>query len=647
MKTSRSFRLDIQALRGLAVLAVVFFHAFPKAIPNGYLGVDVFFVISGFVVAPLIRRVFPEKKSKQFRATLLSFFRFFVDRGLRLGPPFAYVVISCAILFFFFAPVSTHHLFASQSLSALVLLGNIGATRFSGDYFLPVPNPMIHTWSLSVEEQLYLAIPVLLLTVFLAVRFVSRKTFFFLFFAMFCTSFFLFFSSDEVQLIYSTLNKFLPSFLNLGSPENFRFYSPLERLWEFSIGSILALIGGASALSNRGRVIAGFISLLGLLVFLFYSEPFEIKVGTALTVAATAGVIYFRSLSFLTTDLQNVLSWFGDRSYSIYLWHMPLIFLALYSPFAGEQGWVWASIALTLIFGHLSYERIEKKYKLIRRNPLKLRGVLRAIFFVVLAPLLILSLVFTGLGNRYWGLDRNPTQPSFATSLDQVCKRDTDAGGPCAYPVNGALKTVLLIGDSHAGQYSQVFVDAAHAANFNAVVWTHSSCPVIFDDIESFTSSTCVNVNNEALDWIRANKPALVIVAEYVTANSSLSSLSSALTTLANATNQIALIENNPIFPDGEKFMVLGSVFSAPYEAPKEFKLSQMDFSSKNQVEALKSKADSLGVTTISVNDVFCNTSECRRFKNGKWLYRDEDHLSVDGAALTRSKFDDLFKQIK
>ena len=160
--SSPKYRNDIQVLRGIAVIAVVFFHAKEGIFPQGYLGVDVFFVISGFVVTPLIIRIFPESIASP-REVLRGLKTFYLRRFFRLAPALGVTLIFSLLLILTLAPVSEYLRFAKQGISSLILLGNFGAYFYSGgNYFAPNPNPLIHLWSLSAEEQIYLVLPALL-----------------------------------------------------------------------------------------------------------------------------------------------------------------------------------------------------------------------------------------------------------------------------------------------------------------------------------------------------------------------------------------------------------------------------------------------------------------------------------------------------
>ena len=146
-------RRDIQVLRAFAVIIVILFHAFPNIFPGGYLGVDIFFAISGYVVTPLILEIFKEKSNVRFRLK-----NFYKKRYYRHGPSLGYTVIFSIILVFIFGNIRDHKLLYNQALHSLLIAGNYSAPNLSGNYFNPRPNPLIHTWSLSAEAQLYLSI---------------------------------------------------------------------------------------------------------------------------------------------------------------------------------------------------------------------------------------------------------------------------------------------------------------------------------------------------------------------------------------------------------------------------------------------------------------------------------------------------------
>ena len=223
--TTSHYRSDIQVLRGIAVLAVLLFHAEEEFFPLGYLGVDLFFVISGYVVTPLILRVFTGPSDG-----LVSRLKDFYERRFyRLAPALASTLVLFAFIIFIIGSISDHQRFARQGISTLLVVGNLGAYRYAGNYFTPNPNPLIHTWSLSVEEQIYILLPLFLIIFLLKSKDIKRSAV-----SVYCSIMvlsFIFFLFPEI------LNPLYEKF-GIYDLSKFSFYSPLGRVWQFMLGGI-------------------------------------------------------------------------------------------------------------------------------------------------------------------------------------------------------------------------------------------------------------------------------------------------------------------------------------------------------------------------------------------------------------------------
>jgi peptidoglycan/LPS O-acetylase OafA/YrhL len=221
------YRYDVQALRGVAVLAVLLFHASDRLFPIGYLGVDVFFVISGFVVTPLILRIFDASSGAE-KITNLK--KFYVNRFYRLAPALVMTLFLSTFLIFFLGPISDHQRVVRQGIATIFLIGNVGAYKYSGDYFQPNANPLVHTWSLSVEEQIYILLPLCFLSLVRSAR--NLKTISLRILISISVLSFLFFIFPRLLTPIYSLVRF-ESFLD------FSFYSPINRIWQFSLGGII------------------------------------------------------------------------------------------------------------------------------------------------------------------------------------------------------------------------------------------------------------------------------------------------------------------------------------------------------------------------------------------------------------------------
>jgi len=633
MFSETKYRRDIQVLRGLAVLAVVLFHANENYFPLGYLGVDVFFVISGFVVTPLILRIFTDQTNGGGRLSNLR--NFYKRRFYRLAPALAVTLTISAVSIFLLGPISDHQRFARQGIATLLLVGNVGAYKYSGgDYFAPNPNPLVHTWSLSVEEQIYILLP-LILIVILHNRISLKKNTAAVLGCISVISFLSFLFPVILQPLYSRAG--------IAEASQFSFFSPVDRIWQFALGGFAFLLPGRSY--NRIKDIPKSIhlaSVIAIVIILF--GPIHIGLRSSSIFASLFAVILilFKSLEALPDFLIKKIEWVGDRSYSIYLVHMPLFYIAKYSPVFqignGENRIVQSMIALVLsmLLGALSYSKIENRYRdRGKSDHTSLKTIAASLLLTFALPLTIFASIDYGQKKQYWGLDRNIPRPSYAGYLDPNCERDSVVGPPCVYTTSGATKTVLLIGDSHAGDISQAVVDAAQSTNWNAVVWVHSGCHIQFQrSVLEQASDNCIYINNLMKKWVEENKPYAIIVSQFVHADSSQSDLRNGLSVLRSIVPNILLIENNPIFPDEKDFMVERPLIMSSYEPPKSFQQSRMQTGDKNASDLLSNWAISNQMFSISFDSLFCKKGVCNRFSDKGWLYRDDDHLSVVGAEL-------------
>jgi peptidoglycan/LPS O-acetylase OafA/YrhL len=363
MFSKTNYRKDIQVLRGLAVLAVVLFHAKESYFPLGYLGVDVFFVISGFVVTPLILRIFNEQDIERGRlSNLISNLKaFYIRRFYRLAPALAVTLSISALAIFLLGSPLDHQRFARQGIATLLLVGNLGAYRYSGNYFSPAPNPLVHTWSLSVEEQIYIFLP-LILMLFLLKRRNIKKVATIAFLSITGISILSFLNPTFLQPIYSRVGLSLTSL--------FSFYSPIDRIWQFALGGIgyLFLDKYRSPVKKFSKPLNLFF-LFGMLMILFAPLTVSLKFSSILASFIAVGIIISRSIDVLPEFITRKLEWLGDRSYSIYLVHMPLLYLAKISPVTSlgnsERRYIQTSVAVvaSIALGSLSYSRIENRFR--------------------------------------------------------------------------------------------------------------------------------------------------------------------------------------------------------------------------------------------------------------------------------------------
>lgn len=516
MFSETKYRRDIQVLRGLAVLAVVLFHAKESYFPLGYLGVDVFFVISGFVVTPLILRIFTDHVNGGGRLSNLNFF--YKRRFYRLAPALAVTLAIFAVLIFLLGPIGDHQRFARQGIATLLLVGNVGAYKYSGDYFSPNPNPLVHTWSLSVEEQIYIILPLILMLVLHNRR--SLKS---------ITAVILGLISAISFISFLTPTIFQSLYLRLGIDfaSQFSFYSPIDRIWQFTLGGLAFLL--MDRLQNRTAKIPKGIHLLGVIavvMILFSPIHMSLKVSSFLASIFAVIVILSKSVDVLPNFLIQKLEWVGDRSYSIYLVHMPLLYLAKYSPGLGsglsQKFLVIMMIFMSILLGHLQFELVEKKFKITgqRMNPVPARSILRPMVGFIGIPIVLFSLILALAQMDYRPILKNFVKDSKVDShllARAGCVDEAFNPSKCSWNVSQSKGSVLLVGDSQAYAAADGVQLAANKLQLNFVGASASGCPFLQTDTTGDKPINCLNFQSSILDYIQSAKPEYVIIANRTT----------------------------------------------------------------------------------------------------------------------------------
>ena len=636
MEALKTPRLDIQGLRGIAVISIILYHAFENMFYLGYLGVDVFFVISGFVVTPLIQNIIENNSNtSDFFAKLRIFY---LKRFYRLAPSLGVAILVTLIVYFFLGNIYSHINLSKQVIATIMMVGNLGAYFFVGDYFHSNPNPLVHTWSLAVEEQIYVLLPILLFVLTLIIK---KTKFLYVYSFIFLTSLIVFLN---IERILPLLNG-----LGLNNPSGINFYSPLTRIWEFIGGSLTYFILKRKKSKNKNLnslIIYSALMLEIICIYLLRNSGFRGLVIYSCLI--TMFNIYFGVFSKLPSLIQRILVWFGDRSYSLYLVHMPILFLLKDSFYFGgngnEQVFIFFGLFATLVFGWLLSKYIETPFRVKNNNfsVSKRAGIIT--FKIYLVGLSFSILMLLGTNNGYWGLEKTIKSPLAAQDLNYGCKIMNDpTDQPCVISKSTIGKTVLLIGDSHASQFAEVLRKTAAQDDWQLVVWTWGDCKIQYTlKLRNSVSKDCVDHNLKVLEWIKINKPNLIIASQYIREEHSLDELQDGLLQIRNINPNLLVIPNTPVFPDYD-FMQQGPIFkSIKYE--KDFKLTDMDLRDSEMSKSLMEWASHNSVKIIDLNNLYCNKFTCSRWESGNWLYKDRTHLSIIGANLSSPIFSKILQ---
>ena len=632
------YRQDIQMLRGLAVISVLLFHSKQSYFPLGYLGVDSFFVVSGFVVTPLIIRIFLQANTW---SGLIHFFR---SRFFRLAPAMSVMLVFSAFLIFLFGLPADHPKFAKQGIATILLNGNLGAHLFAGNYFLPNQNPLTHTWSLSVEEQIYIFLPLFFL-ILLVMRVNIIKYWKSIYLFITCLGGILFLFPTLINLIY------IP--LHLEVFNEMPYYSTVNRVWQFTIGGYFYLLTQSN--QNKGPKSNNYLNytICFILVFILYSPlSIDSKSITILVTLLTCLALKFSSLQVLPRIISRPLVWIGDRSYSIYLVHLPVLYLAKTSDvfsFDIERGRVLESVVavpLVILLGDLSYSRIEMKFRSVGKREITRGEVSKSVVAFFIIPVLLFSAIHLGSNVNYWGLSQNIPRPKGGV-LGSTINSANLQKSPIIYR-SGGSQTVLLVGDSHAAMITDALVIAGKKGYWSTAVWTGPGCGFrAAENVNSENNYRCADRFQRQLRWIKANKPKAIVISQYIKESESQSGYTEAISEIRKLVPNILLIKNNPIFPGG-KYEVFNRSLVAQLLSPlkKTVPLSKMDVSDLSASNKLGSLVEAANIKTLDIAPLFCSNESCSMYSNLGWGYFDNGHLSYTGSKLLVPLLSDYLTKI-
>jgi peptidoglycan/LPS O-acetylase OafA/YrhL len=616
---NQSRRNDIQALRAIAVLSVLVFH-FTSFLKSGFLGVDMFFVISGYVIFPKILEIYSEKNSIERRNLLYSFYR---KRFLRLFPALATTLVIFNFSLILFTNSEEHRRILKQAIISLFGFANIGAYFNSGNYFHPNMNPYLHLWSLSVEMQIYFLIPLVFLL------FKSTKNMF--------KNLTIFISSISLILfVYSPINHAIFKELGLNDYfHNLDYYLTSNRIFEFGIGGILALS------KNKRLIKSTFKFIINISIFIILILQNNITILSTVGVVLLTGLaLHFESFEMQSNKNDYILVWIGDRSYSIYLVHLPVFYLVKYaaiSPFSSNAGIITVSFILTFIFGSSIYILIENKYR--KNNYFQYKFKKPFVFFLVI-PMIISLFLLEFTSRNYFGLMKIEAKPVAAWDIDKTCGSNI-LPAPCEFRNSLNHHSILLVGDSHAAQISQTMKRVSKNLNYNLFVWSHCDFQLI--DSGNMQEKSCLENNGRILDWIRNERPTYVVISQRMHSNTPKEDVMSGIFAALNLGSNVIFIGNNPVFSDGAKFLT--NELIGKYDPPKVLEMKSMDQDSIFAAHKFEFLAGIPRVTYIDTLSLICKNNICSRYKDGKWLYWDAGHLSISGAALIEPNLLDAIKK--
>ena len=636
-----AYRSDIDGLRAIAVLAVVLYHYGIGPLHGGFVGVDIFFVISGYLITGIIH--------KEIGRGEFTFSGFYERRIRRIFPALFAVLLATMVIGAWLLLPSDLVKLGNATLATLLFGSNVLFWRQSGYFDTSSEyNPLLHTWSLAVEEQFYIGLPILLI---LLHRFAKGWL--------------------KPALIGCALASFaLCVWMQSLRPSATFFLSPF-RAWELLLGGLLA-VGAFPVIGDRRLRSAISMAALAVLFWsLWWIEAAPEFPGwrAALPVLSTAALLHAGAHG--DSLAKRLLSWrplafVGLISYSLYLWHWPLIVFVRYrngmEPLA--SGMAWLLLVVAILLAAASYRWIETPMR--RRKQGVQNGSRRMVFSSAAVVCILLA------GGAFAVRLQHGWQIRFSQeviALDQARQpsipyRDCDGrpldfdDGECRIGVKGAPPRVLLWGDSHALAWAPAMDEILKRHGMGGMLAVKSACPPLFGVVNP-VDKLCPSDKAGLLDAIRDRHfDAIVMVASWPSYSDPEGNY--ALADEHGRTGNVNVFA--PAFertirvlrPLAGRIVLMGPTPGAPDDIP-----FRMAFTARGTLPAPEAKP-SMQVrrhsdwfwrvarryrndpqfVLVDPSQWFCDDASCRyTTQDGQLLYRDSGHLSLAGAEFVGKHF--------
>jgi|TARA_B110000902_G_scaffold239237_1_gene287774 peptidoglycan/LPS O-acetylase OafA/YrhL len=655
------YRPEIDGLRAIAVLAVIMFHAGIEVLSGGFIGVDIFFVISGYLITAIIIK---SLDSQQF-----SYLNFYARRAKRLLPA-ALVMILTTVLFsaLILSPDKYYQLAKSAEFSNL-FIANIWFMKHSGYFDISTQiSPLIHMWSLSVEEQFYFIYPFILVC---AYKIGKIKA--------------IYWSIITIVLVTFILNL---SLVNIHP--NFTFYMLPTRAWELGLGALTYFLPQLK--NDRFNTILSIVGMAAIFYALLLITEHDQYPGYLATIPTLSAALLIFSLHGKNNIIRKTLAikpmvFIGKISYSSYLWHWPII--VFYRIYINERTFnateVIILIISSLIAGYFSWKYIENRYRYLEFSSKK---ILKVAGYAIVTSVLLTSTVLVSKGfpirvsAELAAISNNNLMRSLPC-IEQIEPFQNIDEKFCVVgaPWNEAKKKGIVWGDSHSLHWGQLLHKQAESKGISLVI-APRKCPAYLNNkyINSHYpkypnfSEHCTFRNQQTLNWLKKNKEVnLVILAASWSGqvrmhyniehqqNKSNTNLTQRHPEIGADIAQVAfkhllsqLIDRNVLLisdiPRPNKNLN-ECAFSESTQLLRnkctDDKYRYLDsqetlFWHESSDDLIRNMADQfLNVSAIIPNDFLCEDQQCQTYINNELIYRDDNHIRSNLKAVTADKLAD------
>lgn len=583
------YRSDIQVIRGLAVILVVLFHLGFDSIKSGFLGVDIFFVVSGFLMAVLYDKNDIPK--------------FYLRRAKRLLPAYYATIFFTLISVYLLTTPNEAAQVSTQAKYAIAFASNLGFWAQNSYFSHTDFNPLLHLWSLGVEMQFYLIVPLL------------------------CWIF----SKHKFMFLLVLIGSLISCFVVVGiSPKTSFFMLPF-RLWEFLIG-----YGAAYYFTNQGNVKLinyRWLGLVGLIIvciiplFSVNGEALNAIDGhpglfALLVTLATASVLIFGIPAFIEKSMiSKVLERIGKYSYSIYLAHFPIIVIYLSKPFSGTNLVIPTLmdgviiVVLMVLASAIIYYFFEHK---------RLKISIKKLVVGSSVSLVLLVMILPTIQNRFFSQEEHLIFGAFSDKSTYRCGKLIRVLEPRAIScdltpeVDKPEQRVMLVGNSHSDSIKTSFVKASEA-NQSKLLFMVSNTPLMEGDINA------KGVVNEAI-----SKGVDKLVLHFKGLSISNETINEVIEKSQTAGIKVYFIEPVPEWEESVPVAMYDAIHKKNYIIDGKTKSEYLTNNAPeiNFVRAIQKD----NFKSFPIVDYFCNPDCKYASKDGKPFYFDEDHLTITGS---------------
>jgi peptidoglycan/LPS O-acetylase OafA/YrhL len=648
LSTSIKYRPEIDGLRAIAVLPVILFHAGVDTFSGGYVGVDIFFVISGYLITSILLHELQEKN--------FSVINFYERRARRILPALFLVLLVCLPFSWMLMTPADLISFSKSVISVIFYASNVFFFR-TLDYFSPNADtiPLLHTWSLGIEEQFYILFPVLLLLIWRVKRDLLPITL--------------------IALSITSLTLCL--YFSTRFPD-FNFYLLPSRAWELMAGSTCAYFyrpkkaGAYTALPiSEALALLGLVLIFVSIVTLDENTPYP-GVWTLLPVIGTVLVILHARENSVVARTLGVkgLVWTGLLSYSAYLWHQPVFsFYRMYTDNSENSGLIaFALILIVFVLSYLSWAFVEKPFrdrKLFNRKRVFSLTILGSLAFLIVGSIGILA---TGFTFRY----ANSVNELAATAEISPKRNQCHTSGArfkspeesCSY-FEEEMKWAML-GDSHGVELAYALSRELEKENIGLKHFTFSSCApeILFRR----TTVGCASWLSGAIEWLSENPNTTnVVLAFYHLTYENMDlaigmdnrdvseknrtyyeSFETLVTRLRKAGKTVYIVLPIPRLEQHiDKYTYPSlSFFGASRDENKMIGIDAKNYFNEANTSRtyLTEIARKTGSILIDPSQSLCDESTCYGMSENKLNYFDQHHLSVHGAEKVADQFSKLME---